>query len=125
MAFKRLSLIRGDSHTYGVTFKNSAGVVRCIKNWVVKFTVKSNYDLADSEASFQKIVTAFSDTTSGTTGSASIVILPSDTQNLDIGEYDYDLVVTTNENKTYTIQRGKLDLEWKVTRLAGTAGTVA
>lgn len=123
MAFKRLSLIRGDTHSYGITFKNSAGAPLCIKNWVVKFTVKSNYDLSDAQASFQKIVTSFSDTTSGTSGSASILILPADTQDLSVGEYDYDIVATTNENKTYTVQRGKLDLEWEVTRTEGTAGT--
>jgi DUF4097 and DUF4098 domain-containing protein YvlB len=123
MAFKRLSLIRGDTHSYGITFKNSAGVPLCIKNWVIKFTVKSNYDLSDAQASFQKIVTSFSNTTSGTTGSASVLILPADTQDLSVGEYDYDIVATTNENKTYTVQRGKLDLEWEVTRTEGTAGT--
>ena len=57
MAHKRLSLTRGNSHTYGVTFKNSAGTPYNIKNWVLKFTLKTNWDLPDSDASLQKIIT--------------------------------------------------------------------
>lgn len=124
MAYKRLSLTRGDSHNYSLVFKNSAGTLYNIKNWVVKFTLKTNYDLADSDASLQKIVTTFSDTTSGTSGSALITLNPSDTANLDIGVYDFDIAVTTSDNETFTVMKGKFDLEYDVTKTAGTAGTV-
>jgi len=125
MAYKRLSLTRGNSHTYGVTFKNSAGTPYNIKNWVVKFTLKTNFDLPDSDASLSKIVTAFSDTTSGTSGSAQISLIPSDTSNLDVGVYDYDISVTTNSaNEFVTVMKGKFDLEYGVTKTPGTAGTV-
>jgi hypothetical protein len=124
MAYKRLSLIRGNSHTYGLTFKNSAGVPYNIKNWVVKFTLKTNYDLPDSDASLSKIVTAFSDTTSGTSGSAQISLIPTDTSNLDVGVYDYDIAVTTDTaNEFITVMKGKFDLEYGVTKTPGTAGT--
>ena len=124
MAYKRLSLTRGNSHTYGVTFKNSAGIPYNIKNWVVKFTLKTNYDLPDSEASLQKIVTSFSDTTSGTSGSAQISLVPSDTINLDVGVYDYDISVTTSSaNEFITVMKGRFDLEYGVTKTPGTAGT--
>lgn len=124
MAYKRLSLTRGNSHTYGITFKNSAGIPYNIKNWVIKFTLKTNYDFPDSDASLQKVVTSFSDTTSGTSGSAQISLVPSDTINLDIGVYDYDISVTTSLNDEFiTVMKGKFDLEYGVTKTPGTAGT--
>lgn len=124
MAYRRLSLTRGNSHTYGITFKNSAGIPYNIKNWVIKFTLKTNYDFPDSDASLQKVVTSFSDTTSGTSGSAQISLVPSDTTNLDIGVYDYDISVTTSLNDEFiTVMKGKFDLEYGVTKTPGTAGT--
>jgi len=123
MALRRISLVRGDSDNYGVIFKKADGTLYNIKNWVVFFTVKTNRDLPDSQVSLQKVVTVFSDSTSGTTGSANIPILPSDTTNLEPGEYDFDVSVCTNSSANYTVLRGKLDLEYDVTRSAGTAGT--
>ena len=124
MAFKRLSLVRGDSDNYGVTFKQKDGTLYNIKNWVVFFTLKTNIDLPDSQASLQKIITTFSDTTSGTSGSANIPIVPADTINLSIGEYDFDIAVCTAPNsESFTVLRGKFDLEYDVTKTTGTAGT--
>ena len=123
MAYKRLSLTRGDSHTYTLTMLKSDGTPYCIKNWVVFFTLKTNWQRPDSEASLQKIVTAFSDSTSGTTGVATITLDPTDTVDLEPGEYDYDIAVRTADNATYTIMKGKFDIEYDVTRTAGTAGT--
>ena len=123
MALKRLSLVRGDSQTYTLTFKQADGTPYCIKNWVVFFTLKTNWSLPDTQASVQKIVTTFSDTTGGTSGVAVIPILPTDTVDLDPGEYDFDIAVRTAANETHTMMRGKFDLEYDVTRTAGTAGT--
>jgi len=123
MAIRRLSLTRGDSQTYTLTIKNTAGNPYCLKNWVVFFTLKTNWDLPDSAASLQKIITTHSDTTGGTTGIAVVPLLPEDTVNLEPGEYDFDFAVRTSANETYTVLKGKLDLEYDVTKSAGTAGT--
>ena len=125
MALRRLTLTRGDTQTYTLTFKTSAGVPYCLKNWVVFFTLKSNHSLPDAQASLQKIVTTFGDTTGGTTGIAAINLSPSDTTNLDPGEYDFDISVLTAASESYTVLKGKLDLEYDVTRTLGTAGTAA
>jgi hypothetical protein len=125
VALTRLSLVRGDSQTYTLTFKKADGTLYCLKNWVVFFTLKTNYSLPDTEASLQKIITAFADTTAGTSGVATIPLLPTDTVDLDPVEYDFDIAVRTAANETYTVLRGKLDLEYDVTRSAGTAGTAA
>jgi len=125
MALRRLEMTRGDSKTFTITIKDGSGVPYCIKNWVVFFTLKTNIDLPDSEASLQKIITTFADTTSGTSGVAEIDLLPSDTAGLEAREYDFDIAVTTNDNKVYTIMKGKLDLLYDITRSTGTAGTAA
>jgi hypothetical protein len=123
MALKRLTLTRGDSQTYTLTFQTGAGVPFCLKNWAVFFTLKTNWSLPDAQASLQKIVTTFSDTTGGTSGIAAISLLPADTVNLEPGEYDFDIAVCTNLNENYTVLKGKMDLEYDVTRNPGTAGT--
>lgn len=125
MALRRLEMTRGDSKTFTLTFKNAAGVPYCLKNWVVFFTLKTNVDLEDAAASLQKVITAFADTTAGTSGVAAIELLPADTVNLPVQEYDFDIAVTTAEGKDYTVMKGKLDLQYDVTRSIGTAGTAA
>lgn len=125
MALRRLELTRGDSKTYTLTIKDGSGNPYCLKNWAVFFTLKTNVDLVDSEASLQKVVTTFADTTSGTSGVAEIELTPADTLNLEAREYDFDIAVTTAAGKNYTIMKGKLDLLYDVTRSVGTAGTAA
>lgn len=125
MALRRLEMTRGDSKTFTLTFKNSAGVPYCLKNWVVFFTLKTNVCLPDAQASLQKIVTTFADTTSGTSGVAAINLLPADTVDLPVQEYDFDIAVTTAAGNNYTVMKGKLDLQYDVTRTIGTAGTAA
>jgi hypothetical protein len=125
MAQRKLSLVRGDSQDYTLTIKNSSGVPYCLKNWKIYFTLKTNYDLPDSQASLQKTVTTFADTTSGTSGVAVISLDPTDTVNLEPGEYDFDIQAVTSENKNYTLMRGKYQVEYDVTRTVGTAGTAA
>jgi hypothetical protein len=125
MALRRLSLTRGDTQTYTLAFKTSAGIPYCLKNWVVFFTLKANHSLPDAQAALQKIVTTFSDTISGTSGIATINLAPSDTTNLDPGEYDFDISVLTAASESYTVLKGKFDLEYDVTRTLGTAGTTA
>jgi hypothetical protein len=124
MALKRLSLTRGDNDNYTVTFKKADGSLYNIKNWVVMFTLKKNYDLPDSKASLFKAITVFDDSSSGTSGSANIPIVPADTATLDPGEYDFDIKVCTDGSANYTVLKGKLDLEYNVTKSTGTAGTL-
>lgn len=126
MALRRLTLTRGDSQSYTLTFKRADGTLYNLKNWVVFFTLKTDPLLPDSQASLQKIVTSFHDTTSGTastTGQAVISLSPSDTVDLNPQEYDFDIAVRTAADETYTVMKGKFNLEYDVTRSAGTAGT--
>lgn len=125
MAYKSISMYRGDTLDLNLAFTGTDGLPLCIKNWSLAFTMKTHYALADSEASLQKFVGTFSDTTSGTSGSATITLNPADTVNLDPLEYDFDIQATTNLGKVYTVVVGKIDLQYDVTRTPGTAGTAA
>lgn len=123
MALRRLSLTRGDSKTYTLTFRDASSALYCLKNWVVKFTLKTNSELPDSVASLQKIITTFADSTGGTSGVAVIPIVSTDTKDLTPQDYDFDITVTTAAGKNLTVMKGKLALEYDVTRDAGTAGS--
>ena len=122
MALKRLSLTRGDTQTYTLTFKGgTAGTLYNIKNWEIIFTMKAHWSLPDANASLQKRTPIVADTP---TGVATVTLNPTDTVDLDPGEYDYDFAVRTAANETFTVMKGKMDLEYDVTRTAGTAGTI-
>ena len=124
MYARQLSITKGNSRTFNLTFKDKDEQPYCLKNWVVKFTVKSDFSLPDDQALFQKTITTFPDTTAGTSGSASIPIDPSDTVNANPDQqYDYDITVTTNAGEVYTVMKGKFLVEYKVTDIAGTAGS--
>jgi hypothetical protein len=121
MALKRLTLIRGDTQTYTLAFKGgTAGTAYNLKNWMVFFTMKTVWSLPDAQASVLKSQLISADTPSGI---AVVSLTPGDTENLDPGEYDFDISVRTAANETFTVMRGKVDLEYDVTRTAGTAGT--
>jgi hypothetical protein len=126
MALKRLSLIRGDSQTYTLTFKQNNNVLYDISAWTIYFTLKENPNLPDSAASLQKILVAGTNGTtgfgtSGTSGIATIQLFPADTVNLTPETYDFDIQVRTAAAEVYTVLKGKFDLEYDVSR-ASTAG---
>lgn len=123
MAYSRLKMVRGDTHVYNLSLKDSNGVPYCLKNWSIAFTVKDHYDRPDSESLLQKVITVFPDSTGGTSGLAQIVLQPRDTVNMSPGEYDCDIQVTTSTGENYTVWKGKFELEYDVTRTPGTAGT--
>ena len=126
MAYKALSLTRGEDKTYLLAFTHPAsGLPYCLKNCVVFFTIKSNPSLPDSAALVQKTVTTFSDTTSGTSGTVGISLNRADTINIAPGEYDYDFSLLTAGSKTSVVQYGRISIRQEVTHSTGTAGTAA
>jgi hypothetical protein len=123
MALKRLSLTRGDSKTYTLIFKAGiAGTAYVLHNCVVFFTLKSNPALPDYQASLQIINGTAGEVAAGTFGTAYISLARNDTINLAVGEYDFDFKLLTESSKTYTVMKGKFNLEQNVTGTAGTAG---
>ncbi|MFA5177055.1 MAG: hypothetical protein WC440_02760 [Candidatus Omnitrophota bacterium] len=122
-------IVRGDSYAWTLTFDKDDVVVN-ITGWTVFFTLKKNWQLPDSEASLQKIITSHTDPVNGQT---VLTLLPTDTINLDVGKYDYDIKVLAYTgtagtagtiNEVYTVTRGKFTIEYNVrTGTAGTSGT--
>ena len=124
---KNFSLTRGDSAAYTLTFTNSNGTVIDISAWTILFTLKTSYDLPDTQATLQKKVGPgqHSDPTHGIT---ILSFAPGDTALLPSRVYDYDIVILPNATDAYTILKGKFDLQYDVSwshTTAGTAGTEA
>lgn len=115
MVKQNLTLIRGDSKTYSLHFRNSNGTDLNITGWTIYLTVKRNYTDADIDAILQKIVITHTDPTHGQT---SIVLENSDTENLPIGVFLFDIQAKTNATpaKIYTIMRGQYIILEDVTR---------
>ena len=114
---KNLSLTRGDSGSWTITFKHQDGTPYNITGWTITFTLKTSFDLPDVYKTFQKIIISHTDPTNGI---SLLSLLPSDTALLSSRIYDYDIVVNTGVD-TYTLLKGKFDLQYDVTW--GTAGT--
>lgn len=107
----KLSMVRGDSNSYTLVFDED-GVVKNITGWTIFFTLKTNWQLPDSEASLKKVITTHS---SPTTGTSVLTLLPADTSSLEPGVYDYDIQVKTAVGDIYTVLRGKMTLNYDVT----------
>jgi hypothetical protein len=111
------SLVRGDTFVRSLYFTDQSDNVIDITGWKIFLTLKKNWQMPDSEASLQKIITSHTDPTNG---KSVLEILPADTVNLDPYDYDYDIQVLTNAGAVYTILRGKFKLSYDVTK--GTSG---
>ena len=110
-----LTVTRGDSEVFNVTFKDAAGAACDITGWTVTLTVKREKTDADAAAVVQKVVTAHA---APETGVAVIPLLPADTTALEPRGYWYDIQAKTDAGDVYTVLKGKLTLEYDVTRTA-------
>jgi len=109
---QNLSLYRGDSKTYTIRFRNSAGTALNITGWIITLTIKRSFDDPDISAVFQKIVTP----DDPTHGICTITLENSDTQNFPISVCHYDIQAKTDVSKIYTIIIGQYHILEDVTR---------
>lgn len=120
MALRRLSLTRGNTQTYTLQFNGgtagSSGSAYDLTGYNVFFTLKTDYNLADSAASLQK--TAGTAASHATNGIAIISLISTDTSSLSPGEYFYDFKLknSTSGGTTITAMKGMFDLEFDVTK---------
>jgi len=77
------------------------------------FTVKNKYDDSDDDAEFQIIETIHTDPVNGL---SAIEIEPSDTENLNVKTFYYDLDYTPAGEDVITILRGKFIVVYDVRR---------
>jgi hypothetical protein len=104
-------MVRGDSNSYTLVFDED-GVVKNITGWTIFFTLKTNWQLPDSEASLKKVITVHTNPTAGT---SVLTLAPADTSSLEPGIYDYDIQAKTATGDIYTVLRGKMTLDFDVT----------
>ena len=113
---QNVEIYRGDNRTFKVTCKDGAGVAVDIAGATIKFSVKekigdAGYKIEKSNAQASEI-----DITDAANGVYEIYLLPADTQNLDIGSYEYDSQLTTAVGKVYTTVRGEFTILAEISR---------
>lgn len=104
-----MEIIRGDTGLYKFQRKDKAGEIILEKAEKIYFSVKENYKI--SKVLFQKTI---DDMTFDEDGTYHFAIEASDTDNLDYGDYVYDLEVINGTLKS-TISRGIFRIKEEVT----------
>lgn len=107
MADKYITMVKGDTLSFGVELMDESGSPVDITNAV--FIAKKNY--TDDTPIFEK--TLGSGITKVTDGVYSVRVAPTDTASAEAGRYYYQFkVIKTND--VYTIMRGIIELEPEV-----------
>lgn len=107
------TIYRGDSREYNLTFTNSDNIAIDITSWKIYFTIKLSYRNGDDKAALKKDITVHDDPTNGKT---KIVILPADTENIEPGNYWYDIQVRRDGESILTIAWGRIEIRVDITR---------
>lgn len=109
-----LSITRGDSATYNLTFTDEDDVAIDITGWTIFFTVKTAPDdvAADTGALISKTVTSHTTPASGIT---KIELSASDTA-IALGRHYFDIQAKTDEGKIITAMKGRFEVTYDVTR---------
>lgn len=111
MATKQnLQIIQGDSKSYNLTFRNTAGVALDISTWTIYFTVKRAFSDADADAILLKTV-APGQHTDPTHGITVVALDTTDTGTLSRGNYYYSIQAQTGVNNLYTLLKGNYTVE--------------
>ena len=105
-----LSMVRGDTLTFGVELKDENGELFTQDLDTAYFTCKTSYDAEDTV--FQKNLT-FGISKVGT-GKYVVRVAPQDTEGIEAGKYYYDFEIGVNSDK-FTVLKGVLDIENDVT----------
>ena len=113
MGDKKLYITRGDDVTKILNFEDNSGNAINITGWTVFFTVKKSYLKSDDEALIKKDITSHSDPSNGKT---KLVINASDTDDMNNGDYYYDIQVKKGDGKINTVLNDIFVLDYDVTR---------
>ena len=103
---------RGDSLTFNITLKTTAGVAIDITGWTFYFTVKEKLEDLDADAVLQIIQTSHTDPTGGQT---TMSVTPAET-NVLLGSYCFDLQYKTDSGAVETYMDGTLTFTEEATR---------
>lgn len=109
-----LSVTKGDTATYNLTFADSDGLPINITGWTIFFTVKAQPDDAvdDALALISKTVTVHTTPASGLT---QIALTPVNTS-IARGRHYFDIQAKTNTGTILTIMKGRFEVTYDITR---------
>ena len=114
MANETLDIYQGDTVTYTVTVKDSAGDAYDLGGFTPKFTVKTTTDVADDDATISKEGSVTGD---GSTGIFTVPLTNSDTD-VTPGSYVYDFQIDDGSSIVKTILKGTFNILTDVTNIS-------
>ena len=111
-----IKIYRGDNRTLKVSVVDENDAPVSLAGGAAKFSVKKW--LSDNQAKIDKSSGVSSEIliTDPANGVYEVYLIPSDTQDLEEGVYEYDSEITTVTGKVYTVVRGKFVVLGETTR---------
>ena len=106
---KNLKMVRGDTLAFGIEFEFDDGSIQDLDTCY--FSCKQNPD--DTNYIFQKSLT--DGISKVANNQYRVRVAPEDTQNIELGNYYYDLQIGLNTD-IFTIVKGVLKVEREITR---------
>jgi hypothetical protein len=110
-----ISVYRGSTKTLVLTVRDQAGTAVNLTGAAIFFTVKNDADETLPVISKSTAVVTQIAITNPTLGVAQIYLVPSDTQNLDTRQYEYDIWVVLSTNNRHCVLRNVLTVEASIT----------
>lgn len=113
-----IEIFKGNDKQWLATAKNSAGVAQDITGAAITFSVKKTLD--SNKVLFTRKNTAAGgssaeiDDTDLANGQFTVIFVPANTQNLEPGEYEYDVNIVVS-GKEYTGAQDQLEIKDTVT----------
>jgi len=108
----QLSIYRGDTKTYSLTFTDADNAAIDITGWTIFFTVKEKKSDADDDAVLKKDVTVHGDPTNGL---SSIALSATDTD-ISPSRYYYDIQIKKDDDSINTVLCSTFEVLTDITR---------
>lgn len=111
---QNIAMVKNDTMSFGFQIQGLGGQTPT----EIYFTCKENP--SDRDYLFQKVIGNGVDLKSydaeTDTLTYTLRVAPSDTENIEVGRYFYDLEIHINKD-TYTMLKGRLSIDWEVTSI--------
>ena len=110
----KITIIKRDSYSFPIIFKDANCAVMDITGYTLFFTVKTlaNLDNADTSALIQKSITSHTDPTHG----ESLITLTSTDTDQTAGTYYYDIQIKSPSGNISSCVKGEFIIEQDVTK---------
>ncbi len=109
------SMYRGNTYKFTMTVK-ADGVVLNITDYIARMTVRQNFPTPSTVDDSDAAISIIGLIAVGTDGKVQYEIIPSETQDLNVGDYYYDLEIESPAGETYTFGVGIFNILSEITR---------